>query len=139
MKRLIVASGGNLRDLFTIVGQAADSAILRGSTQGKIGRPDVQRAINKLRTDYERRLGVGPFDKAQLTYPQKADRLVAVYHQLPDARIPDAILYSLLNARAVQEFDGERWFGVHPLVVDVLKRQGRLKTAESGKVPGGTE
>lgn len=32
-----------------------------------------------------------------------------------------------------------RWFGVHPLVVDILARQGRLERAEGGKVPGGTE
>jgi hypothetical protein len=50
MKRLIVAWGGNLRDLFTIVSQAAKSAILRGSPNGKIGRPDVDGAIAELLT-----------------------------------------------------------------------------------------
>jgi hypothetical protein len=82
---------------------------------------------------------VGPYDAAQLTYKQKAERLVAIYHQDPDYDVPDPVLYSLLNARAVQEFDGERWFGVHPLVVDILKAQGRLEAPEGGKVPGGTE
>jgi hypothetical protein len=139
MKRVIVASGGNLRDLFRLVSQAADSAILRDSTKGTIGKADVDLAINALRTDYERRLGVGPFDVAKLTYPEKAARLVAVYNQDPDAQIPDPVLYSLLNARAVQEFNGERWFGVHPLVVDILEAQGRLSAPEGGKLLGGTE
>lgn len=32
-RRLIVASGGNLRDLFALVNYAADSALLRGASQ----------------------------------------------------------------------------------------------------------
>ena len=139
MKRLIAASGGNLRDLFTMVTEAADSAILRSSANGKIGKVDADRAINELRTDYTRKLGVGPFDPAELTYEQKAKRLVAVYTQDSGHDIPDPVLYALLNARAVQEFDGERWFGVHPLVVDILKKQGKLPTDANGKAPGGTE
>ena len=139
MRRLIVASGGNLRDLFTMVSQAADSALLRPAAKGRIGKVDVDRAINELRTDYTRRLGVGPYDAAQLTYQQKAERLVAIYHRVPDYDVPDPVLYSLLNARAVQEFNGERWFGVHPLVVDILKAQGRLRASDGGKVAGGTE
>ena len=107
MKRLIVASGGNLRDLFRMVSQAADSALLRPAAKGKIGKADADRAINELRTDYTRKLGVGPYDAAELTYAQKAERLVAVYNQVPDYDVPDPVLYSLLNARAVQEFNGK--------------------------------
>jgi hypothetical protein len=139
MKRVIVASGGNLRDLLAMVKLAADSAILRRSPKGTIGKRDVDSAINGLRTDYQRKLGVGAFDVAKLTYPEKAARLVDIYNQDPDAQIPDPVLYSLLNARAVQEFNGERWFGVHPVVVDILKAQGRLTIPEGGKVLGGTE
>jgi hypothetical protein len=139
LNRLIVASGGNLRDLFTMVNQAARLARLRDVPKGQIGKGDADRTINELRTEYTRRLGVGPYDAAQLTYQQKAERLVAIYHQTPDYDVPDPVLYSLLNARAVQEFNGERWFGVHPLVVDILKAQGRLKAPDGGKVAGGTE
>jgi hypothetical protein len=139
MKRLIVASGGNLRDLFGMVYQAADWALDRGA-KGRIGKEDADRAIAFLRTNYTRTLGVGPYDAAELTYAQKAKRLVAIYRQARDHNIPDPVLYSLLNARAVQEFNGgERWFGVHPLFVDILQRQGRLEPAEDGKVPGGTQ
>src|SRR5262249_4138912 len=60
MKRLIVASGGNLRDLFGLVGQAADWALDRGA-KGKIVKADADRAIASLRTDPTRKLGVGPY------------------------------------------------------------------------------
>lgn len=139
MNRLIVASGGNLRDLFTMVSQAADEALLRPGAKGRIGKADVDRAVNDLRTDYTRRLGAGPYDAEKLTYEKKAEWLVDVYNQRPDCNILREESYPLLNARAVLEFDGERWFGVHPLVVDILKSQGRLVAPEGGKVAGGTE
>lgn len=139
MNRLIVASGGNLRDLFTMVNQAARLARLHPAPKNRIDKADVDRVVNELRTEYTRRLGVGPFDAEKLTYEEKAERLIAVYHRKPGYDVPAPVLYSLLNARAVQEFNGERWFGVHPLVVDILKAQGRLKAPDGGKVAGGTE
>ena len=131
--------GGKPARPVPLVSQAADSALLRPAAKGRIGKVDADRAINQLRTDYTRQLGVGPYDAAELTYAEKAERLVAVYNQDPDYDVPDPVLYSLLNARAVQEFNGKRWFGVHPLVVDILKAQGRLKAPDGGKVAGGTE
>jgi hypothetical protein len=61
-------------------------------------------------------------------------RLTAVYDGAPDSDVPDPVLYSLLRGRAVQEFNGECWFGVHPIVVDILKEQAHLKPQD----PGGT-
>lgn len=137
MMRLIVASGGNLRDLFAMTSQAADHAILRGGA-GKITAADVTRVINEMRSEYEGRLGVGPYDEERVTYDEKADRLVKIYASDPNAQIDDPVLFSLLRARAVQEFNGERWLGVHPLVVDLLHAQGRILPSEGEAVPGGT-
>jgi len=139
MGRLIVASGGNLRDLFSLVGEAAINAILRGETHGRVNEGDAGRAINNLRTEYERSLGQSPYDVERITYDKKAERLVSIYHGHPDAKVPDPVLYSLLSSRAVQEFNGDRWFGVHPLVVDILKAQGRLTPSDGRPVAGGSE
>ncbi|NJP09215.1 MAG: hypothetical protein HC866_06770 [Leptolyngbyaceae cyanobacterium RU_5_1] len=135
MMRLIVASGGNLRDLFSLVNYAADSALLRSATQ--INAEDVQGAIVNLRSDYERRLGLSPFDRETVTYDDKAALLERIYNGEKEAQITDPV-YSLLNSRAVQEFNGQRWFGVHPLVVDILVGQGRLSQLKAGVVPDGT-
>ncbi len=140
MTDLIVASGGNLRDLFQMTAQAADNAILRNESQ--IGRIDAASAINSLRTEYERRLGESPYDEEKvnkITYDMKAERLKSIYDCDPVAKVPAPVLYSLLRARAVQEFNGQRWFGVHPLVVDILRLQGKIASNEEGKVPGGTD
>ena len=128
VKRVTLASGGNLRDLFHIVNYAADTAILDGGS--KISSEDVDEAIANLRSIYERRLGQNPYDAEEITYDAKATRLVEIYGNNREAYMTDEILYSLLLARAVQEFsrdsDGERWFGIHPLVIDILVIQGRL-------------
>jgi hypothetical protein len=136
MMRLIVASGGNLRDLFALVNYAADTAILRDA--GQINAEDSSAAIFNLRSDYERRLGQSPFDQADITYDNKAERLVEVYNGDTEVKIPDGVMYALLNARVVQEFNGKRWFGVHPLVVDILADQERLHRNGAGEVVGGT-
>jgi hypothetical protein len=132
MMRLIVASGGNLRDLFSLVTQAADNALLRQPPGKKIDRSDADSAIDNLRTEYTRRLGDSPYDKDQIPYESKAERLVAIYNSDPNAAIPDTVLYSLLRSRAVQEFNGKGWFGVHPLVADILKSQDRIPRTAAG-------
>ena len=138
MERLIVASGGNLRDLFALVNYAADTATLRNET-AQINEDDANSAIRNLRSEYERRLGQNPYDKDEITYEKKAELLKRIYDGDKEAQIPNPILYALLNDRAVQEFNGERWFGVHPLVVDLLNVQGRIPFSPSGGVPGGTQ
>ena len=138
MERLIVASGGNLRDLFAMVNYAADTATLRETNNGNINAGDVNSAIQNLRSDYERRLGQNPYDKEPITYDKKAALLKQIYDGKKEAQITDPVLYALLSARAVQEFSGERWFGVHPLVVDILNAQGRIPRSPDGETLGGT-
>ena len=115
-----------------MVTQAADNALLRQPPGKKIDRPDADSAIDSLRIEYTRRLGDSPYDKDQIAYEDKAKRLVAIYNSDPNAAIPDAVLHSLLRARAVQEFNGKGWFGVHPLVVDILKSQNRPLPSAAG-------
>jgi hypothetical protein len=143
IERLIVASGGNLRDLFALTSLACDSALLRLAP--RVEAVDVDQAIREFRSRYERRLGDGPHDEAlsqdgreRITYDQKAKLMLRIYHGDEAAKVPDAVLYSLLRSRAVQEFNGERWFGIHPLVVDILAAQGRIGRQSDGIIPGGT-
>lgn len=138
-ERIIVASGGNLTDLFTLTAQAADTAALREGKDGKIRAQDVNAAISDLRTRYRTALGSHPYEKNPIPYEQKAKRLISVYAQEEGHDVPDPILHSLLRSKAVQEFNGERWFGVHPLVVDTLIRHGKLQPSEGQPVRGGTD
>lgn len=100
-------------------------------------------AVRDLRTRYERKLGDSYYELQagvqQPSYEEKATCLVNLYKRKAEAQIPSPALYALLRARAVLEFNGERWFGVHPLVVDILVGQGRIERPLQGPVPGGTE
>ena len=121
-ERLIVASGGNLRDLFGLIVTASTNAELRESNPAKITKPDVDAAINDLRKEYRDHLGETNYDVEKPTLKAKLDKLTAIYLGKPEAELHDPALYSLLHARAVQEFNGVSWFGVHPLTVDFLSR-----------------
>lgn len=139
MMRLIVASGGNLRDLFQMVSNAADTAAIRTGGEGKINQADATVAINDKRSAYVRSLGTSPYDVQPLTYEDKAKRLISIYNQKPGNDVPDPVLHSLLRARAIQEFNGNRWFGVHPLVVDTLIAHGKLNAPAGKPILGGTD
>jgi len=135
MTRLIEASGGNLRDLFALVLDAGEGARAKNRAAAVIGPDDAKAAISKMRRDYRMKLGQSPYDAHPIPYLEKSQRLLAVYNGNPDSDIPDPVLYSLLRGRAIQEFNGDGWFGVHPLVVDILKDQQHLKPQD----PGGTD
>jgi hypothetical protein len=135
MTRLIVASGGNLRDLFALVLEAGEGSRQRNPLATEIGPDDATSAIGAMRRDYRLRLGQSPYDHHTIPYAEKAARLLAVYNRAADYDVPDPVLYSLLRGRAIEEFNGEGWFGVHPLVVDILKNQQHLRPQD----PGGTD
>ena len=135
MTRLMVASGGNLRDLFALVLEAGEGARQRNPLANVIGADDATSAIGAMRREYRMRLGQSPYDLHQMPYSEKVERLIAVYNSAADNDVPDPVLYSLLRGRAIEEFNGEGWFGVHPLVVDILKNQQHLKPQD----PGGTD
>jgi len=131
LHRLIIASGGSLRDLFAMIIFAASAA------EDLITSGDVTSAINQLRLEYRNGLGQSEFDK--IDYDQKAKRLVAIYQQEPKSDILNPVLYSLLRSRALLEFNGKGWYGVHPLVVDILADQQEITLRDAeGRVPGGS-
>jgi hypothetical protein len=129
-----VASGGNIRDLFDLLRRAALSAEVRGGVS--VCFKDAEQAVHALRHDYVSRLGENPFDKAsEISLDKKLQKLEAIYRGDPHAQIPDRVLYLLLRQRIVLQFNGEGWYGVHPLIVDRLKELGLSLKPDA---PGGT-
>ncbi len=70
LQRLIVASGGNLRDLFSLINYAADGALIRGA--GQIAAGDADDAISNLRNDYARRWGLSSYYPDSVSYEDRA-------------------------------------------------------------------
>lgn len=127
VERLITASGGNLRDLFDLVKESSLIAITERSNSISISEFDVTKAISKLRNNFLDRLGEDQSELTPVPYPEKANKLTQIYRCNPDSKIPDKVFWSLLKTGVIQDFfDSDYWFGVHPLVVDILAEQGRV-------------
>ena len=137
--RLIVASGGNINQLLYLTSAAARYAIIRNAPGPKIGAVDVNRTIADMKKEFEGALGSDPSDEVAVPWEDKASKLMQIYNQEPKARIRNQKLNSLLRARAVQEFNGVWWFGVYPIVVDIMNEQNLITPGVPGKAPGGTE
>ncbi|MBM3737685.1 MAG: hypothetical protein FJW39_18045 [Acidobacteria bacterium] len=90
LDRLIVASGGNLRDLFLWTNDAADRALLAPSPM--IRRDDVTRSIAKYRREALLRLGPSGYDAEEVKWSARLERLKAIYAQARDHEVPDAVL-----------------------------------------------
>ena len=134
MDRLIVASGANLRDLFNMVREAAINA--RVEERERVAAEDVQAVILNWRFQFQSRLGTTQFDARPVENEKKIERLMELYGaQDAGIGLNDDVLGILLAANAVQEFNGQHWFGVHPLIVDYLRRAGKILA----DAPGGTE
>lgn len=140
VERLIVASGGVLRDLFSLMVQATTQALAElerdPARMRRITVADAQYAINRLRDEYRSRLGESPYNPYKVSYDEQRDALLAIYRNLPEAGIRDEALLSLLAAGAVlQLLNGEERYAVHPLIVDVLREQ-KQSMGEGGTING---
>jgi hypothetical protein len=112
-------------------------ARIRKSDTEKMESLDVDASINEMHAEYRLQLGTTGKEPPEVTAASKVRKLVSIYNQEPRHDIPDPVLLSLLRSRAVQEFNGKRWFGVHPIVVDYLASLGEIPRPPKGPVPGG--
>ena len=132
LDRMLVASGGHLRDLFLLIRESADKALLSDPPSPKIADEHASKSIQKFRRGMVLNQGVGPNDEHKITWQDRAERLKKVYKQEPGFDAPDEILHTLLRSRAVQEFNGVGRFAVAPLMVDILIKRGHLAPASPG-------
>lgn len=131
-RRLILASGGQLRELFALVFAAASRARVAGSN--KILEPHASRAIIDLREEFKGRLSIGDDDDT-ITLDEKLAKLKALYECDAKSQIPDRVFNDLIRAGHVLDFNGEHWYGPHPLAVEVLQFFKMLDEDAPGGVP----
>jgi hypothetical protein len=124
---LIQAAGGNLRDTFWLMTEAANFAEVTDAP--RIEKRQADRAVNALRNEYLKRLG--ETSQRDISYEDKAKVLVSVYGGR-DTIVQDPVLYRLLRARVVHEYNDRYWYGLPPMIVDILIQQGRLPTSSKG-------
>ena len=113
LDKLIIKTGGLLRQLFESISTAATRAKQRPGIT-KIAMEDAVSALNDIKSDLTRRLSGDDYDK--LTEIYKDPNLKK---DIQDKQF----LLNMLKALTVVEYNGQHWHDVHPLVVDYLKER----------------
>lgn len=114
LKYMILKSGGAIRDLFSMLTNCAILELSKTEPQ-QISMEDATVAVMRLKSTYER----------FITSPEQFERLIEIYND-PHPENTDEVLSELLKTLAVIEYNGERWCGVHPVLVDFLREKGRI-------------
>lgn len=114
LKYMILKSGGAIRDLFSMLTNCAILELSKTEPQ-QISMEDATVAAMRLKSTYER----------FITSPKQFERLIEIYND-PHPENTDEVLSELLKTLAVIEYNGERWCGVHPVLVDFLREKGRI-------------
>ena len=125
LELMIAKSGGSLRDLFFAIRTAADRAYSRKrrtkNDNETVKAADAERALIKLKSNLSRRIE-GEEHKFL------AEICAGKRQEIEKSQT----LLDMLQARAVLEYNGERWFNVHPLVTDYLEELGYIRRKEDG-------
>jgi hypothetical protein len=125
LERLIMMSGGNIRDLLRLLGEV----ILRAKGL-PVGEAMVEEAINQMRTEF---LPIADADARWLSH------IAATHEAALDSidRPPDLARY--FDTHVVLCYrDGPEWYDVHPLIRDHVLSQARdleARGREKGSKP----
>ena len=105
----ITKTGGSLRDLFSVISRAATFA--RRNKRSTVSMGDVVIALEKVKGEITKRID-----------GEQHDFLVNVYNGVGNHRKIEnkKMLLEMITANAVLEYNGQRWYDVHPLVADYL-------------------
>lgn len=118
---MIQKSGGSLRDLFRAIRTASQRAMNRANRTGQaneqVTMDDAKRALVRLKSDITSRI----------EGDEEFQLLVEIYNGQRTKIKNRKMLLRMLQARIVMEYNGERWFNVHPLVADYLKGLGYMQ------------
>lgn len=117
---LAAKSGGSMRDLLRLIGEAQLAAQVDGLE--KISQASAEEAVKKLRLDFQ-----GLFVPGDAYYPllaavarTKQDAVTTASTSPEQAANNRAFFAELLVNGSVLEYNGdERWFDVHPVVHDI--------------------
>ncbi len=120
-RKLVLLSGGVLRELVRLARECCNECMAQIEIEPdlrniKIDDEILAMAVRNLRNDFTRQLGTNLYAV-----------LVQVYGALQpaDARSDDFV--KLLHGLMVLEYENDAlWYDVHPIVVDLLRREGKI-------------
>lgn len=111
----VLKSGGAIRDLFYMLSEAALDELSLDERQPRITYELAESVVMRLKSEYER----------NITSEEQYKKLIEIYND-PHPTNTDTELSKLLQTLSVIEYNGERWCGVHPVLVDFLKEKDAI-------------
>lgn len=120
---LITYSGGVLRDLLYMLREAAIGAKIKG--RARIERDDVREVVHLLREEYANRLSPHPYGGTEVTI-EDIKKVLGNSGDWPKWpwRVDQTVAFKmLLQSLCILEYDGQRWFGLHPAMREYLELQ----------------
>lgn len=134
LSHMINKSGGLIRDLFYLLREAALGAEI--SARDTITLPDAADAVRRLRSEYANR--ISPSDNITINDIESTLGNTSAWPQ----RNPQQTeaFKRLLQTLCILEYNGDRWFNLHPLIRDYLEiKNAESKTAKTKKPAKKTE
>lgn len=113
---MVLKSGGAIRDLFYMLSEAALYELDAETPEQKITLDVAKVVVTMLKSEYER----------NITSEEQYNMLIRVYND-PQPTNTNEDLSKLLQTLSVIEYNGERWCGVHPVLIDFLEEKGAIK------------
>lgn len=113
LELIIKKTGGSIRDLFTVIVSGATRAMRRQAET--ISKEDVSIALEQHKTTLTKRIDSRHYEFLAKVYSDKSYR-----EQISDKKM----LFEMLKAGVVLEYNSKRWHDVHPLVGEFLEEQG---------------
>lgn len=129
LSELITRTGGVLRHVFEVLHHVSTMA----DVEKPILTKHIEYGLKQVRRELWQMIAL-PLDRSLPGMPDSVeilyDRLTECARQQLAGEKPvcnsDAVNQILLKSCALVEYNGEGWVGVHPLVIESLKRLGRL-------------
>lgn len=138
VERLILASGGSLRDIVRLLGKAGENALLDG--KARIDLPAVEEAIREIRNAYAQSFFQENKYYRRLAHIHLTKRdTYSTTDSVSRKETEDERLFfeDLLTIGAVLEYNGDGpWYDVHPTILEIPSFQTAFAKARDDQQPG---
>jgi len=127
LDNVIGKTGGVIRDLFKVLEVASTASLF--NKKSEMEEKYLLYGLNRVKNDYNSSI-VGE-KELKITTQDLYDELKRIYNSGKKTLPYDDNLAVLLNSQALVEYNGEKWFDIHPLVVDLMKDLGYIENEKS--------
>lgn len=115
---LIVKTGGVLRDLFKVIVNASESAVY--NERDKIHYNDIRYYLDNVKSSYYRALSGS---SQRNISPEDIIKKLKNLHETNTIKpmVIDQVILEALRLQVLIEYNGDGWYGLHPLVIEHIE------------------